>query len=87
MHCSECEALQPESVRLKLRRPPGAARQIGRLRLLYCERCGSPLAPLDATETLLSKLSQLTRFGLSAGDQPILSDGTTHGRQVALESE
>jgi hypothetical protein len=57
------------------------APRIGRLSLLYCDHCGGPLAPPDATETLLAKLSQLARFGLAAGAMPILSTHEAGGTE------
>ncbi|CAN5634236.1 hypothetical protein BH23GEM3_BH23GEM3_13810 [soil metagenome] len=54
---------------------------VGCLGSLYCERCGSALPLTSATETLLDKLSQLARFGLSAGGRPILDAGAGSVRQ------
>ena len=40
---------------------------------LLCSRCGSILPMLDPAEAMLSKLSQLSKFGLGADDRPILT--------------
>jgi hypothetical protein len=73
MRCPQCEVGQGE-VNPELRVLGRHARPgIGRLSLLYCEQCGTPIAPPDATCSLLDKLAQLARFGLSAGNAPLLS--------------
>lgn len=43
------------------------------LKSLMCARCGTILPTLDPAEAMLSKLSQLSRFGLGADDRPILT--------------
>jgi hypothetical protein len=58
---------------------------MGRLGLLYCDRCGTPVSPPSLTETLLAKLAQLARFGLSAEDRPILTESRVRGGRAALE--
>ena len=40
---------------------------------MLCSRCGSILPMLDPAEAMLSKLSQLSKFGLGADDRPILT--------------
>lgn len=39
---------------------------------VFCTRCGSMVAPTDPVDTMLTKLFQLSRFGLGADDRPIL---------------
>jgi hypothetical protein len=87
MQCSECEVLRPGTVRVTTGRISPAHARMGRLSLLYCERCGTPLPPVNTTDTLLAKLSQLARFGLSAGDRPILSDGEPMRNTLAVEAD
>jgi len=60
---------------------------MGSLSLLYCERCGGPLGPPDGTGDLLAKLTQLARFGLSAGDAPILTSAAPVGGTFAHPTE
>jgi hypothetical protein len=77
MRCTDCDQTRVgarRGVRLRNLVP-----RIGRLSLLYCDQCGGPLAPPDTTETLLAKLSQLARFGLSAGATPILCNRESGG--------
>jgi hypothetical protein len=40
---------------------------------ILCDRCGTVLPLLDPAEAMLSKLSQLSRFGIGADDRPILT--------------
>ena len=39
---------------------------------LLCARCGTLLLRADPEEALLTKLSQMSRFGLGADDRPLL---------------
>lgn len=43
-----------------------------RLREVMCEACGALLPPMSQTDRMLRRLSELARFGLAAGGQPIL---------------
>ena len=45
---------------------------------LLCDRCGTVLPSHDPAEAMLSKLSQLSKFGIGADDRPIL---TSPGRK------
>jgi hypothetical protein len=47
--------------------------EVGELRGLVCERCGTVLPTKDPAEVMLSKLTQLSRFGLGADDRPLFS--------------
>ena len=40
---------------------------------LLCARCGTLLLRADPEEALLTKLSQMSRFGLGADDRPLLA--------------
>lgn len=40
---------------------------------LLCARCGTILPAPDPAEAMLSKLTQLSKFGLGADDRPILT--------------
>jgi hypothetical protein len=40
---------------------------------LPCARCGERLNPTDQAETMLTKLTQLSQFGLGADDRPVLT--------------
>lgn len=65
MLCRRCEATHLAA----------AARAVdvnNRLRGVVCERCGIILPAVDATESLLEKLSQLAQFGLTAEGRPLL---------------
>jgi hypothetical protein len=87
MQCSNCEVLQVNVARIVAGRGRLAFPRVGRLALLHCERCGTPLAPPDATESLLAKLSQLASFGLSAGGKPILTQEAVAGGTSGVEDE
>jgi hypothetical protein len=87
MRCSECETLPVDMARPQADPPSVMLRGLGRLRLFYCDECGTPLPPPDSTETLLAKLSQLARFGLSAGGKPILAETATHRSRVTVDGD
>jgi hypothetical protein len=40
---------------------------------LLCARCGAVLPMDDPADTLLIKLTQLSRFGIGADDRPLLA--------------
>ncbi len=40
---------------------------------LLCARCGTVLPTMDPAEAMLTKLSQLSKFGIGADDRPILT--------------
>jgi hypothetical protein len=78
MLCPRCDE-GSEGVGGKGARASASGQRIGRLSLLYCERCGSPVAPPSETDTLLDKLAQLARFGLSAANAPLLGSRSGGG--------
>ena len=43
---------------------------------LLCARCGTLLLQGDPEEALLTKLSQMSRFGLGADNRPLLAGST-----------
>jgi hypothetical protein len=43
-----------------------------RLKEVMCEACGMLHPPLSQTDRMLRRLSELARFGLAAGGNPIL---------------
>ncbi len=45
----------------------------GSLQGRLCARCGALIRPEDLVDSMLNKLSQLSRFGLGADDRPLLS--------------
>jgi hypothetical protein len=55
--------------------------RVGRLGLLYCQQCGSPISPPNATDSLLEKLAQLAQFGLSAANAPLLASQEPGGKR------
>jgi len=69
--CAKCEvtvtsmALKKPRVRWSDLADPVAA--------VLCNRCGAVLPSPDPTEGMLSKLQQLSRFGLGADDRPLLA--------------
>lgn len=81
MRCAQCSDSTADLRRKGLEHARDVAVRAGRLSLLYCERCGSAIAPPDETDTLLSKLAQLANFGLAAGALPILSRGAAGDAQ------
>ncbi len=72
MLCSRCEAmlagLSPKAKRRFSRPAPRAS-----LGALLCARCRAVLPPKDPEDAMLTKLSQLSRFGLGADDRPLLA--------------
>jgi hypothetical protein len=86
MLCSHCETLWSDLARGRRPMMPWRASGGDRLGLLYCQRCGTALPLLDTTDFLLATLSRLARFGLSAGDEPILA-GQPNGHPAADPSE
>lgn len=72
LRCEQCgAALAPDSKRA-MRSGDAPTRLVGRLAGVGCPACGAIVEPLYE-DPMLRKLSQLARFGLSAGAGPILS--------------
>ncbi|MHC4141751.1 MAG: hypothetical protein ACYSUF_07705 [Planctomycetota bacterium] len=44
-----------------------------------CARCGAAVLPGDGMETMLAKLSELSRFCLGGDDRPLLVHSDTDG--------
>ncbi len=47
---------------------------------ILCARCGAMVIPANPEETMLTKLAQLSRFGLGADDRPLLDDSRRQGK-------
>lgn len=71
MMCSRCEEAQKQRPSGPGARTTASAFGSDRVSGVICDRCGA-LLPLDSTENLLAKLSQLARFGLAAEGRPLL---------------
>jgi hypothetical protein len=84
MHCSACERSQPVNGDVG---STGGRSRLERLGMLCCERCGEALAHHSSTENFLAKLSQLARFGLCAGDRPILAEARRYRFHPGHEPE
>lgn len=72
MFCRRCAGMLSEWSRDHPQWPsvwPGSSSPLSGL---LCARCGVVLWPADFDRVLLSKLSQLSRFGLGADDRPVL---------------
>jgi ribosomal protein L40E len=78
MICSRCEAAQKQRPSDPAARRTASAFGSERVSGVICDRCGA-LLPLDSTENLLAKLSQLARFGLAAEGRPLL-ESSREGR-------
>ena len=72
MLCARCKG-QVDGHLLELRPQARWAALHNPLSSLLCARCGTVLPSLDAADAMLSKLSQLSKFGLGADDRPILT--------------
>lgn len=72
MLCDRCEKANTTPGSNQTTAGPLDPQVASRLRDLLCERCGAVLPPTDPTETMLEKLSQLARFGLTAEGRPLL---------------
>lgn len=57
-----------------------------RFHTLLCARCGAVLPAVDPTDAMLQKLSQLARFGLTAGGKPILQPSRPNGPGPSLRN-
>jgi hypothetical protein len=68
-NCKELQAVVPEVRRRRWR----DSHRTEPLDLLFCERCRALLLPEDTLESMLSKLGQMSRFGLGADDRPLLT--------------
>ncbi len=72
MLCTRCESLFVDS-KVELE-PQGRWVSLSKpLSSQMCARCGAILPLQNSAEAMLSKLSQLSRFGLGADDRPILT--------------
>ena len=67
--CRELQAAVPDERRRRWR----DSQHTNPLDSLFCERCRALLLPEDTLESMLSKLGQMSRFGLGADDRPLLS--------------
>lgn len=72
MLCARCELIVSGSGEAAPRVRRRTLLGLHRLRGMTCERCGLVLPRVDATDSLLDKLSQLALFGLTAEGRPIL---------------
>ena len=72
MLCQSCQVVNEERRRAGLRDPLGGE-VADRIGVLLCGRCGAVLPAVDGVDSMLSKLSQLARFGLGAGSGPLLT--------------
>ena len=71
MTCSDCQAKGRWGWRATIRRD----RTVERLRTLVCPSCGRLLPTPDSTESLLSTIVALARFGLAPEGRPVLARG------------
>ena len=72
MLCTHCEGLVAELARQATPTPHARPRGRDLVHTLLCDRCGSVVLPPDPATSTGGKLSQLARFGLAAGAQPLL---------------
>lgn len=72
MLCARCEGLFDDHA-MELRPRARWMALHNPLSSLLCARCGTVLPSLDTADAMLSKLSQLSKFGLGADDRPILN--------------
>jgi len=73
VHCRALTSSVPESVTARTR----SAVLPNRLNGLLCSRCSAVLPSPDPDAGMLTKLSQLSRFGLGADDRPILDSANS----------
>src|SRR2546422_3381070 len=72
MLCRRCERRAWSARMLRFWSSPQSVWSPSRLSDLICTRCGAVLPTELVTERLLSKLTQMGRFGLSAAGRPLL---------------
>lgn len=72
MLCVKCRSMLNSSA-LEFEPRAGWPDSLDPLRMLLCARCGTVLPALDPAEAMLSKLSQLSKFGIGADNRPILA--------------
>ena len=72
MLCRRCERRAWSARMLRFWSSPQNVWSASRLSDLICTRCGAVLPTELVTERLLSKLTQMGRFGLSAAERPLL---------------
>jgi hypothetical protein len=73
--CRRCERRLWGGKLLRFWAAPGSVWGARRISELICHRCGGVLPADLVTERLLSKLSQLGRFGLAGAERPLLGYG------------
>ncbi len=71
MICKQCQHDMSSLAGVGKPRPQLLSR--ASLSALFCARCGSMVAPTDPVDAMLTKLFQLSRFGLGADDRPLLA--------------
>jgi len=72
VYCSQCQVITsnlPQTYDVSWRRTPVP----DELTALLCSRCGAVLPSPDPDGVMLTKLTQLSRFGLGADDRPLLA--------------
>lgn len=79
MLCGSCTQIQVAILQRTGRRLLRGSWEWKRLEPLICTRCGAVLPEQDSAESLLEKLGQLSRFGLTEGGDPILRVGPRLG--------
>jgi len=71
VYCAQCRLITsnlPQTYDVSWRRTPVP----DELTALLCSRCGAVLPSPDPDSVMLTKLTQLSRFGLGADDRPLL---------------
>ncbi len=77
MLCVRCQEILAElSLQWKhqiKQKPPGSP-----MARILCARCGAMVLPAKPEDAILTKLAQLSRFGLGADDRPLLVNSREH---------
>ena len=71
MLCVRCKEILAESSLLwkhQIKQTPSGSS----MARILCARCGAVVIPANPEEAILTKLAQLSRFGLGADDKPLL---------------
>ena len=72
MLCVRCKEILAELSLLwkhQIKRTPSGSS----MARILCARCGAVVIPANPEEAILTKLTQLSRFGLGADDRPLLA--------------
>ncbi len=80
MLCVRCKEILAESSLLwkyQIKQTPSGSS----MARILCARCGAMIIQANPEEALLTKLAQLSRFGLGADDRPLLASSRRRSKR------